>query len=84
MPSGEVECHLSASGTTWRPKIIPRCKLVGFHFQRLKPRSGGAWGLVVLVGEKDCDGDEVGKFKGALSFSVGFSFGTFSLKKFFC
>ena len=39
MLSGEVECHLSTTGTTRRLKMILRCKLDGFLFKRLKPRS---------------------------------------------
>ena len=38
------------------------------------------WGLVVLAGENDRGTDETGEAQGALSFSVGFVFGTFSLK----
>ena len=33
MPSGEVECHLSATSTTWRPKIILKVKNDHFHLQ---------------------------------------------------
>ena len=39
--------------------------------------------VVVSAGEKDRGSDEVWKFRGALSFCVGFSLGTFSLKNSF-
>ena len=76
MPSGEVESHLFTTGTTWRPKIIMRCKLVGLLFKRVKLakiRSTAPAGEVKLerntkwplvsAGEKDRGSDEVGKFR---------------------
>ena len=38
------------------------------------------WRIVVSAGEKDRGSDEDGKFRGALSFSAGFSSGRVSLK----